>query len=301
MIILSLFAAGCGDSKDTIEIDSGRTCPASDPQVQGDARHTLTFAIGGITTPKTGFEYYRQILDYIGGRTGLKIKILDKHNYAEINRLLRSGNVDAAFVCGGPYVDGHEEFNLELLVAPWAYGGTVYYSYILVHVDSDVRNLEALRGNTFAFTDPLSNTGALVPTYHLARDFGETPRSFFNDVVFSRAHDKSIKMVARKAIDGAAVDSLIWEYLAKVDPRYTSRTRILEKYGPYGTPPVAVRPGLDPEIKNKLKHSFLDIHKDEKGMEILARMLINRFVEVEDGHYDSIREMKKWLAEKKGP
>jgi phosphonate transport system substrate-binding protein len=31
---------------------------------------------------------------------------------------LKEGKIDVAFVCGGPYVDGHEEFGLELLAAP---------------------------------------------------------------------------------------------------------------------------------------------------------------------------------------
>jgi pimeloyl-ACP methyl ester carboxylesterase len=55
-----------------------------------------------------------------------------------------------------------------------AYGAAVYYSYIIVPEASPVRAFAELRGKSFAFTDPLSNTGKLVPTYMLAR-MNETP------------------------------------------------------------------------------------------------------------------------------
>ena len=107
-------------------------------------------------------------------------------------------NIDVAFVCSGPYVDGHDAFGLELLVAPRAYGGAVYYAYIIAARDSPIARLEDFRGKRFAFTDPLSNTGKLVPTYMLAR-MNETPESFFKEFVFTKAHDKSMQTKSPQA------------------------------------------------------------------------------------------------------
>ncbi len=66
-------------------------------------------------------------------------------------------------------------------MAPQAYGALVYYSYILVAKGSRFSSFEELRGKRFAFTDPLSNTGKLVPTYMLAK-MNETPEKFFKDI-----------------------------------------------------------------------------------------------------------------------
>jgi len=255
----------------------------------------LRIAVGGMVTPRAGFVYYRQFLDYIGEKMGTHVDFVDREDYAEINKLVKEGSVDAAFVCGGPYADGHKAFGMELLVAPQAYGGTVYYSYIIARKDSPVASLQELRGKSFAFTDPLSNTGKLVPTYMLAR-MKETPESFFRKVTFTQTHDKSIKAVAEGIVDGAAVDSLIWEYADRTDPTFTSKTKIIKKSPPYGIPPVVVRRGLDPRTKERLREVFLNADKDERGKEILKGMMIDKFVPINDSAYDSIREMKAWLA-----
>lgn len=261
----------------------------------------LRIAVGGMITPKAGYGYYRQFLDYIGEKVGMPVDFVDRDNYAEINELVHTGDVDVAFVCGGPYVKGHAAFGMELLAAPEAYGKTIYYSYIIVNRDSAIRTFEGLRGKSFAFADPLSNSGTLVPTYMLAR-MHETPGTYFNKTIFTQSHDKSIKAVAQGIVDGAAVDSLIWEYENRRDPDMTSRTRIIKKSPPYGIPPVVVRPGLDPKLKEQIRLALLNAHYDPKGKAILAGMMIDKFVPAEDSAYNSIREMDKWIADnqKKG-
>lgn len=264
-----------------------------------EAADSLAIAVGGMITPKEGFAYYRRFLDYIGDRLEMPVRYVDRSDYGEINALLKSGEVDAAFVCGGPYVDGHEDFGLELLAAPVAYDGTVYYSYIIVPKDSPARTFEDLRGKRFAFADPLSNTGKIVPTYMLAR-MDETPDSFFGEYFFTHAHDRSIQAVADGVVDGAAVDSLIWEYANRTNPVFTLKTRILKKSPPYGIPPVTVRPGLDPALKKRLQNVFVRAHADPAGQAILKGMMISRFTPISDEAYDSIREMKAWIR-KQGP
>ena len=103
---------------------------------------------------------------------------------------------------------------------------------------------EDLRGKLFAFSDPLSNTGMLIPTYTLAK-MGETPELFFRKYIFTYSHDNSIRSVAEKFVDGAAVDSLIWEYLNAKDPEWTAQTRIIYKSASCGIPPLVVSPEVD--------------------------------------------------------
>lgn len=258
----------------------------------------LRIAVGSMITSREGFAYYWQLLNYIEEKLERQVKFVDRETYADVNDLIRLGDIDVAFVCGRPYVDGHDEFGMELLVAPQVYGKTVYYSYFIVYNDSPIESFEGLRGKSFAFADPISNSGKLVPTYILAK-MGETPDSYFQKYVYTYAHDKSIKAVAQGIVDGAAVDSLIWEYLNRTNPEFTSKTKVIEKSLPYGIPPVVARPGLDPELKEKIKQIFLNAHDDEKGRKILKGMMIDKFVVIDDSAYDSIREMKSWIAKQK--
>jgi len=255
----------------------------------------LRIGMGAMITPREGYVYYQRLQGYIEKRLGRPVQLVDRENYDEMNELLESGGVDVAFVCAGPYVEGKLKFNLELLAMPVVKGKPIYYSYILVHKDSPINNFSELRGKVFAFTDPKSNSGKLVPTYILAQ-MKETPEKYFSRVEYTYGHDKSIRAVAEKIVDGAAVDSLIWEYSAIKKPELTGQTRIITRSAPYGIPPVVVRSGLDPEIRKNLKKILLSATDDPEGREILKGMMIDAFIDGDDKNYDSIREMNAWIA-----
>jgi len=291
--LLLLGLPACSDSGAPKKVSLEKR-EAAGPSIERNGEAPIRIAVGGMITPREGFVYYRGFLDYIGKKLGRHVEFIDREGYKEINQLLRSGNVDVAFVCSGPYVEGHREFGLELLAAPQAYGQTVYYAYIIVARDSPITRFEELRGKKFAFADPDSNSGRLVPEFMLAK-MGQTPDSFFSKYIFTNAHDKSIKAVAQGIVDGASVDSLIWDYADKRNPQFTSKTKIIRKSAPYAIPPVVVRPGLEVNLKKALKRIFLTAHADPEGKEILNKMMIDKFVEIGDNAYDSIREMQSWV------
>lgn len=255
----------------------------------------VRIAVGGLITPKEGFAYYRGFLDYIGKQLGRPVEYVDATGYEEINKLLEYHEIDGAFVCSGPYVDGHSKFGLELLAAPLVNGAPVYHAYILVPLNSPAKKLVDLKGKSFAFTDPLSNTGKQVPEYLLIKN-GENPRTFFSKTVFTGAHDKSIQAVADNLVDGAAVDSLIWEYLHRTKPELTKTTRILLKSEPYAIPPFVVHPSLDPVLKEKLRTILTTAHTTPAGKALLDKMMTDRFVPISDSAYNSIRELKTTLT-----
>jgi phosphonate transport system substrate-binding protein len=255
----------------------------------------IRIAVGGMITPKEGFAYYREFLDYIGKQLGQPVQYVDAESYEAINHKLQRSEIDAGFVCSGPYVDGKKEFGLELVAAPRAYGQQVYYAYIIVPKNSAAANLDDLKGKRFAFTDPLSNTGKLVPEFMISRK-GTKPEQFFSKVVFSGSHDKSISATNQGLVDGASVDSLIWEYTNRTKPESTRNTRILQKSEAYAIPPFVVRPGLDPALKAQLRSILLKAHTTPEGKALLDKMMIDRFDIIEDSAYNSIREMKRHIA-----
>ena len=255
----------------------------------------IKLGIGSMITPKEGYVYYRRLADYLEKKMELPVTIVDRATYQEFNDLLASGGLDVAFVCGGPYVEGHEDFQLELLVAPeTSEGETVYYSYLIVPQDSPLKSLKDLKGSKFAFTDPQSNTGRLVPTYMLAR-LGESPEQFFSEIVYTYAHDKSIQAVANGLVDGAAVDSLIYNYMLTTNPSLVNKTKVLTISNPYGMPPVVVRPDLPKTVRDRLQTILLEMHSDPEGQNILKGMAIKRFVLSNDSAYDGIRAIERFI------
>jgi phosphonate transport system substrate-binding protein len=210
----------CDNRRETVNLQQA-TAPAT-PSGAKDQRPPLTIAVGAMLSPDTTRVYYEELLGLIAARMGRRPVFAQRRTYAEVNDMVRKRDVDLAFVCAGPYTEGKRDCCMEMLVVPVANGKTVYHSYIIVPKSSNAGSLADLRGKKFAFTDPQSNTGALVPTYMLARR-GETPKSFFDEFFYSHSHDNSIRAVANGQADGAAVDSLIWYPAGCGPPGYGPR------------------------------------------------------------------------------
>lgn len=255
----------------------------------------IRIAVSNVISSDETFFYYQELFDYFSEKLGKPVRLVQRRSYYETNELIRLNLVDAAFVSPSAYVEGRDEFGTQLLAAPVVNGKTTYNAYIIVHKDSDINAFEKLRGKSFAFTDPMSNTGHLVPVYMLAR-MNETPNSFFGRYMYTFNHDKAIEAVAGKIVDGASVDSLIWDYINAVNPKFTSQTKIIRISSPCGIPPVVVPVGISPELKEKLKQAFLHLHEEEKGRQFLNKIGVDKFTEISDSTYDSIREMKKWVS-----
>ena len=255
------------------------------------AADKLDIGIAAMISPKDTFKYYKAMLDYIGGKVGRSVELVQRPTYDEMDVLLKNETVQVAFICSGPYVKDKAEFGAELLVAPVANGKPFYHAYIIAAKGSKYKSIAELKGKHFGFTDPKSNTGYIVPAYMIAKQFGEKPDKYFGKVTFTKSHDKSIEAVAKNLVDAASVDSLIYDYAAKVDPTYTKKTRIVEKSPAYGIPPIVVTKGTPAEVKDKLRKAFLEMDQNPEGKKILAKLNIDKFVVPDDKNYDSVREM----------
>ncbi|MDW7673135.1 MAG: phosphate/phosphite/phosphonate ABC transporter substrate-binding protein [Bacillota bacterium] len=285
----SLILIGCSSSSDIPKISFGVAEEQSSTNYDDNAntKEPLKVAIAAVISAKESMIYYEDLIKYLGEELNRPIEIVQRKTYGEVNDLLRVGQVDLAFVCTYAYIIGKEEFGLELLVAPQVNGKPTYQNYIIVPKDSDAEKLEDLKGKRFAFTDPISFTGRLYPTYKL-KTMGYIPEEFFNKVIFTYSHDNSIKAVAQGIVDGAAVDGLILEYLYTVDPSYYEKIKVIHKSDEFGMPPVAVPATLKPELKEELRELFVTLHLSENKA-ILQKLQIEQFVVVSDSNYDGIR------------
>ncbi|HWQ27841.1 MAG TPA: phosphate/phosphite/phosphonate ABC transporter substrate-binding protein, partial [Dehalococcoidia bacterium] len=204
VIVASAAGAAClGDEPDLtvrlddrVDIGEVSASPAPTP-----AAGVLRIAIAGVMSPSRTLDAYDQLLSYLGKRLGVRVTVDQRSSYAEVNELLRTGQADLAFVCSLAYLEGKEQFGMELLLAPEVGGERVYYSYLIVPADSLATSLADLRGKVFAFSDPLSNSGKLAPEYQLFL-LGETPNRFFGRYEYTGSHDNSILAVAEGLVDG---------------------------------------------------------------------------------------------------
>ncbi len=250
----------------------------------------LRVAVAAVISPKATFDTYSPLLDYLARRLDRPVELLQRPTYAEINELLRTGQADVGFVCGGAFVEGEREGYLELLVVPEINGQITYQSLIIVPADSPLWNFADLRGRRFAFSDPLSNSGRLYVQYRLLQ-MGESPESFFDETIYTYSHDNSIRAVAEAIVDGASVDSLVFEALLRAEPNLASRLRVIERSPRFGIPPVVVHPALDTTLKNALRQALLEMNRDTQGKQALQALHVDHFTPPNSATYEDIRRM----------
>ncbi len=295
MLLALVVTFGCGRDSDAVVVDFNQTVAVDRPISSEPESDQLKVAVGAMISPKETFAYYRQLLDYIGRKLGREIQFIQRKTYGEINELLARNQIDLAFICSGPYVVGKEKHGFELMATAEVQNSHFYHSYLIVNKNSQYHSLADLRGQTFAFTDPDSNTGKLVPTFWLSQ-INETPETFFSKTIYTYSHDNAILAVAKGLVDGAAVDSLIWEYYQRKNPVFTSETRVIRKSEPYGIPPLVASQSLSLELKTRIRQELFDMHQEPKGKQIIGELMIDRFVHPRDEWYDSIRKINLKLV-----
>lgn len=297
LLVLALAGVLAACSRTTASIDFSEVEGEATPSVVVPSDNVIRMAVAPVLSPVPTFGLYQDLAAYLAEKLGRPVEMIQGKTYEEINNLVKSGEAPLAVVCTNPYLQGREDFGMEALAVPQVNGETFYYSLLIVRDELDAISLEELRGRAFAFTDPLSNTGRLAPLYELAL-IDETPDAFFDHTLFTYAHDHSIHAVAEGVVDAAAVDSLVYDYLAITEPDVVSKVTVIERWGPFGINPVVVSPLLDQELKNEIRLVFLGMQDDPRGQEILHGLMIDRFLPPDDSLYASVLAMRTFLRER---
>ncbi len=294
-----LLLTGCEDrdalEKDAAVVDFEKVLPETDRKVEGEAREQLRIAVGAMVSPRETYSQYRELFAYVSRRLDRELVFVQRKTYAQINDLFRKGRLDLAFICSGPYALGQEDSGFDLLVAPQINGSHFYHSYLIVPADSPFQTLQDLEGKAFAFTDPHSNSGRIVPLYWL-HQMGTSAEKFFSQTIYTYSHDNSILAVAKGLVDGGAVDSLIWEFMRQNESDTARQTRVIRKSEPFGIPPLVVSSDMAAELRGRLKELLLSMHNKERGRDILSRLNIDRFIRPKDSWYAPIRTMAQELG-----
>jgi phosphonate transport system substrate-binding protein len=293
-LIFMVPLVGCDSASKYQYVDFKDHVEVARPSESAPEKAPLKVAVAAMISPRETFEYYQALLDYLTAKMDQPIELVQRKTYGEINELFLKKQLDLAFICTGPYATSKEIFGFDAIATPQVRGKPTYQSYLIVKKDSAYTSIEDLRGKEFAFTDPESNTGSLVPRFWLA-EIGESPSSFFRQTIYTYSHDNSIKAVSKGLVDAAAVDGHKWDYYQVVNPSLTEATRIIKKSDPFGSPPLVAASNLALEKKKQIQTIVISMHQDEDGRQILERLMIDRFVVPDESWYASVKTMHQVL------
>ena len=251
----------------------------------------IVFAISPMASPVSTLSSYNDFIKYLSDRTGKKITIKQRRKYSEINSLLKEGKAQFALTCTGAFLSGQKEFGLELLAIPVVNGVTSYNSYFIVNRESKAESFKDLRGKVFAFTDPLSFSGRMYPVYVMHK-MGVKPETFFKKTFYTTGHEKSIKSVAFGLAEAAAVDSLIYDDMKRMNDPSIEKVKIIEVSPPYGIPPIVISPAVEKSTKELILRTLLQMKDDPDGKEVLRKIQVDKYILPDPVIYDNAAKVR---------
>jgi phosphonate transport system substrate-binding protein len=228
---------------------------------------------------------------WLEGRLERPIEFVTRSSYREITELIRSGQIDFAWVCGYPYVRYRNE--LRLVAVPLWQGKPLYRSYIIVSADdAGSQSIIDLAGRVFAYSDPDSNSGHLYPRYALIRA-GRDPDAVFSRTFFTWAHRLVVRAVAEGVAQGGAVDGYVYDFVAALQPKLVARTRVIQRSPEFGHTPFVARRDIDEREEQAFFAALAAMSTDAQGSQLLRSMQLDGFVRGSPSLYDSIAEMMR--------
>ena len=235
---------------------------------------------------------YQAVVDAVGRKLGVGTELIVETSYEACLEDLN----DVCFVCSLPYVM-YERQGISLAVPIAApilsgaryMGAPVYFSDVIVHRDSPFRSFLDLRGRSWAYNEPLSQSGYGITRYHLVV-LGET-KGFFGSVVESGFHQESIRMVLHREVDGSAIDSQVLAVAFRDDPELRRSLRIVDVLGPSTIKPVAISKRIIPELREEILEVLLGLHLDPDTRRQLEFGMVSRYTRVGPESYEDIHRM----------
>lgn len=241
-------------------------------------------------------ERYDNLAKHVEKQLGIPVKLQVATDYAGVITAMQFKHIDLAYFGPKSYVEASQRANADAFVMEIAEDGSKgYHGIIITKSDSAIKNMDEAKGKTWAFTDPNSTSGTLVPTVHFVKTMKIDPEKYFSKVIYSGSHEASILAVKGGKIDIASTNDLDLErgngkqWEAKKDFRVLWTSELIP-----GSP-MAYRKDLPDSLKKALTKAFVD-YKDADGLKALK---LQGYEATTDAAYNPIRdqiEVKKQLG-----
>ncbi|HEX5268829.1 MAG TPA: PhnD/SsuA/transferrin family substrate-binding protein [Gemmataceae bacterium] len=234
---------------------------------------------------------YGFIARHVGARLGCPTELRAGGDYGEL-----AHPPEVAFLCGLAYVEHARRgvAAVEPVAAPVLrgarYGGRpVYFSDVITRRDSPFRSFADLRGQSWSFNEPYSQSGYGITRHHLLR-LGQTG-GYFGRVVEAGFHERSIRLVRAGAVAASAVDSQVLAVALRDSPELAADLRVIDSLGPSPIQPVVMARRLPAALKEEVRAVLVNMADDPEARRRLAHGFVERFAPADDATYDPIRAM----------
>lgn len=279
----------------TLSLVSGCSTGTQTSQESQTAQETKVLRVGAIPSEDSQKvrAAYKPLVDYLEKQTGMKVELFVATDYSGVIEAMRSGKLDVAYFGPFSYIMAADKANAEAFaVEQKKDSGTSYRSIVITSPESGINSLEDLKGHSFAFVDPASTSGNLVPRSFLKKK-GIDPDQDFKSVIYAGGHDACELAVKNHKVDAAADADDNYDLMKANGLISDKDIKVIFTSDPIPNSPWAWRKDLPSDLKAKIKTAFLNMaQNDPNGMGKIGKG-IEQYVETNDAAYNGIREIAK--------
>jgi phosphonate transport system substrate-binding protein len=265
----------------------------------GTAAMAQEINFGIISTDKSAAikSLWDPFIEDMQKQTGLKVNAFFATDYTGIIEAQRFNKIQVAWYGNKSAIEAVDRANGEVFAQFIDLHGTPgYYSYLIVHKDSPINNLDDMFRNgknlTFGAGDPQSTSGTLVPGYYVFAQRGLEAKDVFK-VTRPASHGINLLAVLNKQVDVATNNSEELDKLALKDPEKRKDVKIIWTSPLIPRDPLVWRKDLPAETKAKVKAFIVGYGKDQREKDILKGMQqIAGFRESSDAQLIPIRQLE---------
>lgn len=234
-------------------------------------------------------ERFEPLERHLADRLGRRVELVSATSYQAMITAMANDQIEFCYFGPKSYVEAAKRAGAEaILLELGADGSAGYYSEFIVPAGSPVQSLADAKGLRFAFTDPNSTSGRLIPAVVLRDLVGMSAEDFFGEVVYSGSHGTSALQVAAGEIDIAATNNLDLGRMYEKGAMRPDQIRVIHRSDLIPGAPWAARAELPDDLKQAFKAALLELNDDA---ELLARFGNGGVQPVDDRVYDIIRAL----------
>ena len=241
---------------------------------------------------------FKPLIDHLENVLGIKVEGKSASDYAGIITAMTHKHIEFAYFGPKSYTDAANKANAQAVALEMGESGKKgYYGVIISKKGSGIKTLEQAKGHGFAFNDPNSTSGYLVPMVLFKRDLNVDPKKYFSHVKWSGSHGASILGVKNGTIEVASTNDIDLRRMAEKGQVSYDEFNIIWTSNLIPGSPMCVRGDLPDSLKAAFCGALMMFNSDKMG---LQKLQIGGYTYCDDSTYDPIRYLKKLKAELKG-
>ena len=214
---------------------------------------------------------------------------------------LRSRRVDLVVLLTLKYLDVLEE-DLLVAVVGSSSGGSVYREYVLmVRRDSDIENLEQLKGRTLISE---RGNGGNIPLMWLETLLGRNGLSgvhaFFGPLREESTASRAVLPVFFGQVSACLVSADAFEETAASNPQLTEELKVLARSPEFCRGPICLRKDLYVQYGATMENLLMSLHTYPQGRNLLRLFHVDQLVPFEPAYLESVIELVEEYEQLRG-